>query len=306
MRCILVVLALVLAIAASAQSAAVSPDACRKELKIDEFLLPEDAAAAKHAFETFQHALLSGNRKQVIALVSFPTTFVVNGYPLTFSTDRALEKKYNKIFTAYVIRSVRDQRPEELLAGWEGVSLANGAVKFTRNEEGSFHINDVRPKLDPPPDSLRDFFEHRLTCPPVVIEGRIVAYNWLTHIVPGFEGIYGDHFIVDIVNVVSGQLPQKRIRVDFWGVAHLPEYNLPPKAFEPGFIWRMYLRPSDAPPQSEDICNKDVQEWFSDVDPTGREVGRHSAIRILIEGDSLTYAGLPCFEVHKQFFSQRQ
>ena len=69
---LVIILALSLRGAAIAQDATTSPDRCKKSLKIDEFLIPEDAAQAKNEFEQFQNALLSGNREQVIALIHFP------------------------------------------------------------------------------------------------------------------------------------------------------------------------------------------------------------------------------------------
>ena len=220
-------------VAASAQREEVQPEGCLKSLKVDGFLLPEDAAAAKNTFEKFRKALLSGNREQVIAMMEFPADLILDGYPLKFDTPNEFADKYDKFFTGYVIDSIHDQAPEELLAGWGGVSLSNGAVQFTRSEDGAFRISNVAPKYERLPDSITKFLENRLLCPPVVVDGRIVAYNWVSHSFPGFENIYIDHFIVDVTNVLNGNVPQKRIRVDFWGVSHLPEYNLPPKAFEP-------------------------------------------------------------------------
>ncbi len=300
---VIVILTLFLSVAAGAQSGAVPSDRCRKSLKVDEFLLLDDAAAAKRAFETFRNALLSGNREQVIELMNFPADLVVNGYPLKIGTAREFLGKYDRVFTGYVIGSVRNQKPDELLGGWDGVSLSNGAVRFMRTESGEFRISDVRPKRVRPPNFIADFLEHRLSCPPVVVDGRIVAYNWVSHSFPGFENIYVDHLIVDVTSVINGTVPQERIRVDFWGVSHLPEYNLTPKAFEPGSVWRMYLRPADAPPANDEVCGREVQESISSVDEAGRELKKESAIKVLAGGSTPTYSGLPCFEVHKQFFT---
>ena len=298
-----IILTLLFSAATTAQVSQVQPEGCHKSLKVDEFLLPEDAAAAKSTFEKFRKALLNGNREQVIAMMKFPADLILDGYPLKFGTAGEFADKYDKFFTGYVIESVHNQEPEELLAGWSGVSLSNGAISFTRNENGAFLISNITPNYESLPDSIADFLDHRLTCPPVVVDGRIVAYNWVSHSFPGGEGIYADHFIVDVTNVLCGNVPEKRIRVDFWGVRHLPEYNLLPKAFESGSVWRMYLRPAAMPPSNDEVCEKDVQESISNVDEAGREFSKESAIKVLIGKDTPSYAGLPCYETNKQFFS---
>jgi hypothetical protein len=276
---------------------------CRKNVPIDEFLLPDDAAAAKAAFEELRVALHSGNRSRVIALVAFPADLVLDGRGVKFDTAQEFEKQYEQVFTAYVANSVREQDAEKLTAGWEGVSLSNGAVRFRRMEAGNFRIDDVRPRpVSLPTGSVKAFLDKRLTCSPVVVEGRIVAYNWVTHTMPGFENIYVDHFIVDVTNVLRGTLAEHRIRVDFWGVSHLPEYNLPAHAFRPGPLWRMYLRRADEPPANSEVCSKDVQETISSVDEAGRELEKASAITVLSGETSLTYAGLRCLEANQQFF----
>jgi hypothetical protein len=276
---------------------------CRKNVPIDDFLLPDDAAAAKSALEELQVAILNGNRSRVIAMVAFPADLVLDGRGVKFGTAREFEKQYEKVFTAYVKKSVREQDPEKLSAGWEGVSLSNGVVRFRRTEAGNFRIVDVRPwPIDSPTGSVKDFLDKRLTCPPVVVEGRIVAYNWVTHAMPGFENIYVDHFIVDVTNVLRGTLAEHRIRVDFWGASHLPEYNLPVHAFDPGPLWRMYLRRADEPPANSEVCSKVVQETISSEDEAGRELEKASAITALSGETSLTYVGLHCFEAKEQFF----
>ena len=276
---------------------------CRKSLPIDEFLLPDDAAAAKAAFEELRAALQSGNRSRVIALFDFPADLVLDGHGVKFDNAPQFESRYAKVFTPYVTNSVREQDAEKLTAGWEGVSLSNGAVRFRRTVGGNFRIDDVRPHpVDPPTGSVKEFLEKRLTCPPLVVEGRIVAYNWATHAMPGFENIYNDHFIVDVTNALRGDLAKRRIRVDFWGVSHLPQYNLPAHVFDPGPLWRMYLRRADEPPANSEVCDKDVQETISFVDDAGREVEKASAITVLSGDTSPTYAGLSCFETSQQFF----
>ena len=284
---------------AAAQSPTVqSSSKCRKNLVVDEFLLPEDAAVAKGAFEAFQTALLRGNREQVIAMVAFPADFVIDGRGVKFATAG-----YDKVFTAHVVNSVRKQRTDELMAGWGGVALSNGAVNFTRSENGAFLISDVRPEPVVLTGFAAEFDAKRLTCQPIVVEGRIVAYDWATHKFPGPEGIYIEHFIVDVASVVSGSLPDKRIRVDFWGVANLAEYNLPSEVFEPDHVWRIYLRSEQLQPINKEVCDTKVQETIASVDETGKEIERNSAITTLAGKEPSSYAGLRCFEAHKQLFA---
>ncbi|MGC2807950.1 MAG: hypothetical protein WA211_17585, partial [Candidatus Acidiferrales bacterium] len=297
-------LLMLLSVGAAARSATTeSSSKCRKNLVIDEFLLQEDAAAAKRAFETFRTALLRGNTEQVIAMVAIPADFVIDGRGVKFATSGDLRASYDKIFTAYVVDSVRTQKADELIAGWEGVTLSNSAVTFTRSENGAFLIGDVRPEPVVLQGLAAELDAKRLTCQPIVVEGRIAAYNWATHNLPGFENIYTDHFIVHVASVVSGRLPDKRIRVDFWGVSHLPDYNLPSRVFEPDHAWRIYLRTEHQQPINQEVCGKEVQETISFVDKAGREVERKSAITALAGYESPSYTGLRCFEAHKQFFT---
>ncbi len=302
-RFVPVLLILIVSAAAGGQSSPVPLDGCRKELKVDEFLVPEDANLAKSTFEKFRSALLGGNREQVVGLMRFPADLVFNGRGHRFDSPREFRGSYEKVFTRYVIDSVRDQKAEELLGGWNGVQLSNHAVSFTRGEDGEFRVSNVIPKVVPVPDFMAPYQDHQLTCPPVVIEGRIVAYDWVTHMFPGFESIYVDHFIVEVTGIVSGKLAARRIRVDFWGVSHLPDYNLSPKAFEAGPVWRMYLRPADGPSSNQEVCTQDVQESIAGVDEAGRELRRDSAITVIAGEGTPTFVGLPCFEVRKQFLS---
>lgn len=304
MKRLIGVLLILLPMGAAAQSATVeSSSKCRKNLVVDEFLLPEDAAAAKHAFEAFQTALLRGNREQVIAMVAFPADFVIDGRGVKFATAGDLRASYDKVFTARVVNSVRKQKADELIAGWEGVGLSNGAVNFTRRENGAFLISDVRPEPVVLTGFAAEFDAKRLTCQPIVVEGRIVAYDWATHEFPGFEGIYIDHFIIDVASVVSGSLPDKRIRVDFWGVANLAEYNLPSEVFEPDHVWRIYLRSEQLQPINKEVCDTEVQATIASVDETGKEIERNSTITTLAGKEPSSYAGLRCFEAHKQLFA---
>lgn len=242
------------------------PEGCRTSLKIDDFLLPDDATAAKQTFAAFQKALAIGDRQRVVAGIKFPADLVIRGYPTKFDEPADLLNRYDSVFSSYVKRSVAKQKPGNLLAGWDGITFRNETVVFVKSESGGFEIGNVRQEPFPPRSgSITDYMKSRLTCPPVVIEGRIVAYNWVSHSFTGFENIYADHFIVDVLKVVRGTVPQKRIRVDFWGVSHLPEYNLPKEVFERGGVWKMYLRPAASPPSNDEVCRKDVQETISAV-----------------------------------------
>jgi len=63
----------------------------------------------------------------------------------------------------------------------------------------------------------------------------------------------------------------------------------------------MYLRPADSPPANQEVCGKDVQEFISSVDETGKEISKESAINVLSGEGELSYDGLACYEVRKQF-----
>lgn len=285
------------------------PDAgsteCQQALPIDKFLLSDDANAAKAAFISFRKALLDGDKRLVADAVRFPLDTVIDGYGVRFGNADELFKRYDEVFNPFVISVVRVQDPSKLTANWDGVSTSDNAVRFVWNLT-RFQVGGISTRLEKPTGFIAEFLEKRKTCSPVVIEGRIVAYNWVSRTMPGFENIYVDHYIVDVSHVLKGELPQGRIRVDFWGVSHLAEYNLPDEALEPGHFWKFYLRPSGTSPVNEDVCRADVQESISFVDQgSGQEVEKKTAIVPVgsaQDQDRLTYVGLPCFEVNNSFF----
>lgn len=295
-----------LTVPALGQNKKLAPQTCRRNLTLAEFLLPEDANAVKDAFSSFRSALLDGDRKKVVEHVRFPLEVILSGSPLRLKDAQDLLGRYDDIFTPFVVSSVRKQDPERLMAGWDGVSVESGAVRFVL-ENSAYVVGEIILSPLKPTGDAAEFLNKRLTCPPLILEGKVIAFNWASRM-PAFENIYIDHFIVDVTKVLSGTLPEGRIRVDFWGVSHLPEYNLPKDAFAAPQVWRMYLRAADDPPQNSEVCDKDVQETVSFVDEeTGREVENQSAIAPLdgASGRTMTYAGPPCFEAKKQYFKQQ-
>jgi hypothetical protein len=279
---------------------------CRQNLTAAEFLLPEDAFAAREAFISFRSALLDGDKKSVSEQIRFPLDVVVSGSALRLNGAGDLLRRYGDVFTPFTISAVQNQNSESLLAGWDGVSIEGGTVRFIKEGAG-FRVGDITTRPIEVTGSVAQFLAKRVTCPPIIVEGRVRAYNWVSRM-PGFENIYVDHLIVDVTRVLKGEIPQSRIRVDFWGVSHLAEYNLPREAFEVDQVWRMYLRPAATSPGNEEVCRGDVQEAISFVDEkTRKEVERQSAI-VPIGGTKealMTYVGLPCFEVHKQYFTRQ-
>ena len=261
-------------------------------------------SVARATFISFRKALLDGDKQHVADLIRFPLDTVISGYGVRFENPNELFRRYDEVFSSFVLSVVRKQDFNKLTANWEGVSTDDNAIRFVR-DGAQFRIGGISTRLEKPTGAIAEFLGKRKTCPPLVIEGRIVAYNWVSR-TPGFENIYVDHFIVDVMRVLKGDLPQRRIRVDFWGVSHLREYNLPDEVFEPGHIWRLYLRPSGSPPQNEEVCGTDVQESVSFTDEkSGDEVEKKPAIvpvGTVGEDEHLTYAGLSCFEVNKGFF----
>ncbi len=249
--------------------------------------------------------LLDDDRERVATDVRFPLDVVVSGSPLRLNDARDLLRHYGGVFTPFVVSSVRGQDPEQLTAGWDGVSVQNGAVRFIR-DSGGYLVGDVTPKPVKLTGYAAEFMSKRLTCAPLIIEGRVSAYNWASRW-PGFENIYADHLIVDVTRVLRGHLPQPRIRVDFWGVSHLPEYNLPQEVFADSRLWRMYLLAADQSPDNQEVCRDDVQETVEFVDEAGHEVEKRSAL-VSLTGESqqtMTYLGLPCFEAQRQYFTRQ-
>ena len=96
MKTIIAFLVALCSVIAVAQNKQVNPRTqCRKEAQIDTFLLPDDAAAARAAFEDLRLALLRGDRAHVIALVAFPVDLVLDGRGVKFDTAREFEKHYD-------------------------------------------------------------------------------------------------------------------------------------------------------------------------------------------------------------------
>lgn len=277
---------------------------CGQKLALSEFLLPQDANAAMDGFRLFRNALLDGDRKKVADRVKYPLEVVLSGSAVELKGPRELLDRYDDVFTPFVVSSVRKQSPEHLVAGWYGVSLEIDAVRFVRDNDGYF-VGDVIPVPLKSTGDVEEFLSSRITCPPIVIEGDVVAYNWVSRI-PAFENIYVDHLIVDVRRVLSGVLAQTRIRVDFWGVSHLPAYNLPREIFSAPQTLRLYLRPAGQPPENREVCDGDVQESVPFVDENGQQVETESAV-VPLEGESasgMTYVGLLCFEAKKQYVIQ--
>jgi hypothetical protein len=204
---------------------------CQRNLPLDEFLLPNDASAAKATFIAFRKALLDGDKKQVSDLIRFPLDTVISGYGVRFKDPDELLNRYDEVFNEFVLTVVKAQDPNKLSANWEGVSTTENALRFAW--DGSrFRIVGISTRLEKPTGSFAGFLNKRKACSPVVIEGRIVAYDWASRM-PAFENIYVDHYIVDVTHVLKGVLAQTRIRVDFWGVSHMAEYNLPTQFSNP-------------------------------------------------------------------------
>ncbi len=304
---IVVVLLVAIATGAASQTAPKpNPESaeCQQSLPVDDFLLPDDASAAKAAFISFRKALLDGDRKQVGDMVRFPLDTVISGRGVLFNNADELSRRYDDIFNPFVLSVVKEQDANNLNANWEGVSTSENALQFIWDGT-RFRVGGINTRLVKPTGSIAEFLNKRKTCRPVVIEGRIVAYNWVSRM-PAFENIYVDHYIVDVTRVLKGELPQNRIRVDFWGVSHLSQYNLPDEVFDPAHTWRLYLRPSATSPVNDEVCRADVQESVSFVDEkSGDEVEKKSAIIAVGAAQDqahLTYVGLSCFEVKKSYF----
>ena len=61
-------------------------------MQLDEFLLPDDASAARAAFEEVRFALVNADKSRVIALVDFPADLVLDGRGVKFDTAQEFEK----------------------------------------------------------------------------------------------------------------------------------------------------------------------------------------------------------------------
>jgi hypothetical protein len=273
-------------------------ESCRPSLTLSEFLLPEDETAARSAFSYFRQALLSGKKKQIAEQLKMPFDAVIRGYPVRFKDSNELLQRYAEVFTRFATSAIRMQSPDNLVVRRGAVATPDDVVTLEKRG-GRFHVSGVRTRRDTP--GPNEWLAKRLTCSPVVIEGTIVAYNWVSRSMPGFENIYIDHLLLDVSKVLRGQLDRTRIRVDFWGVAHLPDYNLPKEITEPGKTWRMYLRPAEQPPENREVCN-DVQMTVSFVDEQGKEIEKKSVVVSVTPSTGPTsYSVLPCFQVERQF-----
>jgi hypothetical protein len=121
-----------------------------QKLTLAEFLLPEDANAAKDAFRSFRKALLNGDRETVVRYVRLPLDVVLSGSPVRLKDAHDLLDRYDKVFTSFAISSVREQDPGHLLLGWNGVSVESGAIRYVW-ENNSYVVGDIIPSALKPP-----------------------------------------------------------------------------------------------------------------------------------------------------------
>ena len=150
---------------------------CRHHLTVDEFLIPEDANAAKGSFRSFRQALLDGDRKTGVGHVRFPLDVVLSGSWLRWNDALDLRDHYDDVFTSFVLSSVRSQDPERLMAGWDGVSDEREALRFIWND-GTYMVGDVMPKRVEAKGDIAEFLSKRLSCPPLVLEGKLADFDW--------------------------------------------------------------------------------------------------------------------------------
>lgn len=70
------------------------------------------------------------------------------------------------------------------MAGWDGVSDERGALRFIWND-GTYMVGDVMPKRVEAKGGIAEFLSKRLSCPPLVLEGKLAAFDWASQM-PAF------------------------------------------------------------------------------------------------------------------------
>jgi hypothetical protein len=160
----------------------------------------------------------------------------------------------------------------------------------------TFALSESAPEVRVQPPPAPKLFSER-----VEIEGAVVAYQWTSHMIMGFEGIYVDVMVVRVDKVVKGDKLPKYIRVDFWGnVDPKLKLQLPEELFKGSARWKMLVnRPSAVFPRNSEVCqplSKDTITLVHEDTGKSEEVSAFRKTAVGLE-DYPDVRHLPCFVV---------
>ncbi len=277
---------------------------------LERFFLPEDAAKIKTAFIGFQKALRENDLQQLTIFVDKSTRVVeVSDSAIQSREGGDWQRSLDRIFTPYVRAGVNTQRPECLIVDWGGgIALENGSVWFRRREDSSLKVQEIfTNKIKPDPED--DFPPPSQPTPaedPVVIQGTVLGFDWTSSLFAP-EGIYTPRFIVRVEKTLSGMALPNKVRVDFWAVKGQAEYTLPDEFYQPGHVWKLYLRDSSKSPADGRVCHSEAADTIDFVDAsTQKIVDVHPTIAALDPAHKglLSFVNLPCFEMHGLYLTE--
>jgi len=92
----------------------------------------DDALIHRMAFR-FWHAVKTGDKKSVAALISYPICVRISGRPATVANPAELVSSYDAIFSPNYRRDIANAPPRNMFARHEGIMLGNGDVWFDAN-----------------------------------------------------------------------------------------------------------------------------------------------------------------------------
>ena len=269
---------------------------CRETLSLAEFFIPEDQRLVIQGFRGFKEAVLANRRAEVARKIHFPFELYQNGRWRQIENEEAFLKEYGSLFTPSLVASLAVITNESLSVNWDSIRTPSRQFTFLY-KNGTLALDSIL--LTKLPKAANEAGSRPwVTCPPIVIEGSVEAYNWVSHIFPGFENIYVDNLLVKVHRALRGHNIGAKIRVDFWGVSHLSRYNLPKELYTPG-SWRLYLRDISDPPENQEVCQGDVQSVVRSVDESGEEVDSQPATVRVSDGKMapVEFKGLRCYQL---------
>ncbi|WP_158781672.1 hypothetical protein [Pantoea sp. BAV 3049] len=127
---------------------AVADSVSEKDSRIDT-LMGAGTHNQYHQFLTeLQHAVASGNKKAVAAMIDYPITVSVNSKKIDIKNKSTFIKKYDVVFNKHLTQIILNQKYEELFAKDTGIMVGeHGELWFsgicTTNDCKKFNIRII-------------------------------------------------------------------------------------------------------------------------------------------------------------------
>ena len=101
------------------------------------------APKARAFLASLKVALAGADRQKVAAMVQYPLSANAGKTHRVIRDSAEFVKDYDRLFTAAVLRAVKNQVPECLFANWQGVMIGSGEVWFEEQTNGSMKIKTI-------------------------------------------------------------------------------------------------------------------------------------------------------------------